>query len=148
MADIASVNRQMKAVVAVIDAAGAARVPVERHNHVLLAMAAVSRCRSLLLGAFDLHGAGRSDIVGVPVRALLEVWYLGVIALLGDEGDLRRLEQDHRYWKNDLAKHFPGVEPDKGKQVKFSVYQRATRADELLEQLGQERTAVEYYRIF
>ncbi len=100
-------HSQIRELVREIDSARAVTVPAERYSHVLLAMAAVSRCRSLLLGARELHRAERPDIVGVPVRALLEVWYFGVIALLGDGADLRRLAEDHRYWRNALATMFP-----------------------------------------
>lgn len=142
------VRRQIRDLVEIIDSAGTARVPVERHDHVVLAMAAISRCRSLLLGAVALDRAGRADIVGVPVRALIELWYFGVIALLGDDDDLRRLEEDYRYWKNDLAKQFPGVNRDEGAEAKFSVHQRAKRADELVVEIGQPAgVALEYYRV-
>lgn len=143
------VYQKIERLVSVIDSAEVAHVSAERHDHVLLAMAAISRCRSLLLGTLELHRAGRRDILGVLVRSLLEAWYFGVIALLGDKADLDRLEKDHRYWKNDLAKRFPGVEPDEGDVGKFSVYQRATRADELLLGIGQPSgVALQYYQLF
>lgn len=149
MPKIAIIYQRILDLVNVIDSAKAAKVTAQRRSHAFLAMAALSRCRSLLLGALELHRAGRRDIVGVPIRALLEVWYVGVIALLGDDADLRRLAEDHRYWKNQLAKDFPGVEPDEGEETRFSVYQRAKRADELLAKMepGPD-VAVEYYRLF
>lgn len=149
MPEIGVVYQHIVDLVKVIDSATTASVPVQRRYHALLAMAALSRCRSLLLGALELHRAGRRDIVGVPIRSLLEVWYFGVITLLGDDDDLRRLAEDHRYWKNQLAKDFPGVESDEGKEARFSVYQRAKRADELLAEMepGPD-VAVEYYRLF
>lgn len=145
MPNIDILHQRIWDLVKVIDSAKSA--PAERHNHVLLAMAAISRCRSLLLGALELHRAERTDIVGVLVRALLEVWYFGVIGLLGNDSDLRRLAEDHRYWRNDLAKNLPGVDPDEGEEGKFSVYQRAKRADELLAEMepGPD-VAVMYYK--
>lgn len=86
----------------------------------LNAYAALSRCRSLLLGSVALVEAGRADTVGVPIRALLEVFYFGVIVLLGDDSDLDRLAADYRYWKNELASEFD-VEPVEGEEGKFSV---------------------------
>ncbi|HUF83908.1 MAG TPA: hypothetical protein VMQ81_04865 [Acidimicrobiia bacterium] len=68
-------------------------MPDERHDHVLLAFAALARCGSLPLGIVDLDRAGRRDIVGVTVRAPVEVWYFGVIALLGTDDDLDRFER-------------------------------------------------------
>lgn len=101
-------------------------------------MAAVSRCRSLLLGVVELDRVGRSDIIGVPLRALLEVWYFGILAVLGEDEDLESLEADHRFWKNQVAKAMSGVAKEPGNQKKFSVRQRAKRADELLaEKLGE-----------
>jgi hypothetical protein len=140
---------QASAVVQIVDSVSSAHVPIERHDHVLLAMAAVSRCRSLLLGAVEVDRAGRSDILGVIVRALLEVWYFGVIALLGEQEDLDRLEADHRYWKNELAKHLPGVQAEDGVVGKFSVFARAKRVDELVTAIGQQSgVALDYYRHF
>lgn len=149
MPQIEVLYRQISDLIKIIDSAEAASVPAERRNHVLLAMAAISRCRSLLLGSLELHRAGRTDIIGVPVRALLEVWYFGVIALLGDDADLRRLAEDHRHWKNDLAKHVPGVRCNGGEAGRFSVFQRAKRADQLLAEMepGPD-VAVKYYRLF
>ena len=114
MPDIDVVYRRATALVGLIDSAEAVQVPPERPAHALAAIAAVSRSRSLLLGIVDLDKRGRADVVGVLVRALLEVWYFGVIALLGTKADLARLEADYRYWKNDLAKSMsmrtsPGV---------------------------------------
>lgn len=123
--------------VAILDSAQAAHVEEVRYNHMLNAYAALSRCRSLLLGAVALVEAGRADTVGVPIRALLEVFYFGVIALLGDDSDLDRLAADYRYWKNELASEFD-VEPVEGEEGKFSVWQRAKRTDELVSAIGQE----------
>jgi len=149
MATVEEVHQQALDVVAAIDGAASAKVPVERHLHVVMAMAALARCRSLLLGTVDLDRAGRSDIIGVTVRALLEVWYVGVITLLGTNDDLDLLEQDHRYWKNDLAKNFPGVLPEKGPTKKFSVYKRAQRVEELVTAIGQPSgVAIESYKMF
>lgn len=149
MPEMDILNWRIRELVKVIDSAKAVTVPVERYSHVLLAMAAISRCRSLLLGARELHRAGGPDIVGVPVRALLEVWYFGVIALLGDSADLGRLAEDHRYWGNDLAANVPGVDLDEGEARQFSVYKRAKRADELLADMEPgPNIAVEYYRTF
>jgi hypothetical protein len=147
MSTVDDVHEQAKALVAILDSAGTVQVPIERHSHTLLAFAAVSRCRSLLLGTIELDRSGRSDILGVTVRALVEVWYFGVIALLGTDDDLVRFEQDHRYWKNDLAKQFHGVQPDDRPVKKFSVYERAKRADELVRGVGQPAgVALDVYR--
>lgn len=147
MPDIEDAYRQADAVVQIIDSAGPAHIPVERAVHALAAVASVSRCRSLLLGIVLQDQAGRADIVGVDLRALLESWYFGVIALLGTAADLDRLEEDHRYWKNELAKALPGVESESGSVSKFPVFQRAKRADELLPEVDEaEGKAVEWYR--
>lgn len=147
MPSIEDAYRQAGAVVTTIEGAESAHVPAERHTNVLSAMAAVSRCRSLLLGILDLDRAGRADLVGVLLRAELEAWYFGVIALLGDDADLERLKADHRHWKNELAKALPGVDLDVGDQATFSVHQRARRADELLPQVGEPSgNAIEWYR--
>jgi hypothetical protein len=145
--DIEAAYRQGLEVVQLIESATTAHVPADRHAQALSAMAAVSRCRSLLLGTIALDRAGRGDLLGVPLRALLEVWYFGVIALLGEASDLDRLEADHRHWKNELAKALPGVAPEAGPEQRFSVWQRAKRADQLVAQIGEPRgLAVEWYR--
>jgi hypothetical protein len=100
-----------------------------------------------LLGIIDLDKRGRADVVGVLVRALLEVWYFGVIALLGDKADLDRLEADYRYWKNDLSKSMSGISPEPEPGATFSMYKRALRADELLTEMGeQEGISLSWYR--
>ena len=130
-----------------IESAEGAHAPVERERHCLIALAAVSRCRSLLLGILELDKAGRGDLLGILNRAVLEVWYFGVIGLLGDEADLDRLEADHRYWNNALATQMQGVEPDAGASAKYSVFARAKRADELLVAIGKTPgRPVEWYR--
>lgn len=111
-----------------IDSADSARVPIDRQRHGLAALAAVSRCRSLLIGIVELDRAGRADLVGVLLRALLEVWYFGVIALFGDESDLEKLEADHLHWKNKLAAAMPGLVEESGAYGTFPVHQRAKRA--------------------
>lgn len=149
MPDIEDAHRQGRAVIDVIESAGSAHVPIDRQRNILSAMAAVSRCRALLLGILQLDQAGRVDLVGVLLRALLEVWYFGVIALLGDDDDLKRLEEDHRYWKNALAQGMPGIIGDEGPEKAFTIYQRAKRADELLAQNdsgGRAGDALEWYR--
>lgn len=137
MADIADAHRQGRDVILVIESASSAHVPADRESHALTAMASVSRCRSLLLACLELDTSGRLDVVGVVLRSLLEAWYVGVIALLGDEADLERLESDHRYWKNDLARGIGGIAEDEGPERRFSVRQRAIRADQLLVQIGE-----------
>jgi hypothetical protein len=121
MPDIEVAYQRAAAVVELIDSATAAHMPADRPAHALSAMAAVSRCRSLLLGVVELDEAGRADLVGVLARASLEVWYFGVIALLGDQADLDRLEADYRYWKNDFAKSLDGIEQEPGPSATFSV---------------------------
>jgi hypothetical protein len=149
MKDVEKVHRQVADVVGIIDSATSAHVPAEHHDHVLLAFAALSRCRSLLLGTVELDRAGRHDILGVTVRALVEIWYFGVIALLGTDDDLEKLEQDHRFWKNDLAEQLPDVTPEEGPTKKFSVHARAKRADVLLAANGQPPgVALEIYKTF
>ena len=110
-----------------------AHVPAEREVHVRSGMAALARCRALLIGIVTLDRAGRADVVGIALRAMLEAWYFGVIALLGDEGDLARLEADHRYWKNEFARRHPGDPIDEGIERRFSVWDRAKRAGELMD---------------
>jgi len=145
--DVTDAYRQALAVVEIIESAESASVPLERHRHAVASMAALSRCRSLLLGVVELDKAGRGDLLGVLLRALLEAWYFGVIALLGDESDLDRLEADHRYWKNALATAMPGVNADPGPSATFSVRQRAERADQLLTDIGEPRgIAIEWYQ--
>lgn len=94
--DVNAACRQARAVVAVFEAPITARVPVERHTHVVGAMAATARCGALLGGIVDLVEGDHSDTIGVQARAVLEMWFFGVITLLGDQSDLDRFESDHR----------------------------------------------------
>lgn len=144
--DLQRAHLLARQVLAAIETPTAARMPLERQIHCRVALASIARGRSLLLGVLDLDRAGRADIVGVLTRSLLEVWYFGVLALLGEQRDLDRLEQDHRYWKNDLAQTLSGVGQEPGPTRRFSVYQRAKRVDELLLSIGQPAGAVDYYR--
>ncbi|MCU1355896.1 MAG: hypothetical protein JWM89_1314 [Acidimicrobiales bacterium] len=147
MVSMPKAHREAGKLLAILESASSARVPAERQTHCVTALAAVARARSLLIGTVALDEAGRADLLGITVRALLEVWYFGVVALLGDDADLQRLEDDHRYWKNALAEALPGVEPDPGSTATFSVFARATRADELLLSIGEPAgLAVEWYR--
>lgn len=145
--DIEDAYRQAREVIEIIDAAESARLTVDRFRHGLTSMAAVSRCRSLLLGVIRLDETGRADLVGVLLRALLEVWYFGVIALLGDASDLERLEADHRFWRNHLARALPGIAPQPGPDETFSIRQRAIRADELVIEIGEPAgSTLEWYQ--
>lgn len=129
------------AVVGALSEAERARVPVERELHVRSALAALARCRALLISIAMLDRTGRADAVGVLLRAMLEAWYFGVICLLGDEDDLNRLEEDNRYWKNDFAKHRPGLPLESGMIKKFSVRARAKRAGELMHLVNEDGDA-------
>lgn len=123
-----------------------ATVPVDRAPHVRAAFTAVARCRALLIGIVDLDRADRADVVGVLLRAMLEAWYFGVIVLLGDEDDLERLDADNRFWGNRLAVALD-MDPEDGRTGKFSVYDRACRAGELVQSVGENSEApVEWYR--
>ena len=149
MKDVADAHRQAHAVIAAIESVGAtAHVPVERYVHQISGFAAVARCRALLLSVLILDDAGRADVIGVTLRALLEAWYFGVVATLGTDADIDKFDQDHRYWKNDLASHLPGVIPEPGPVNKFSVFKRAQRSDELLAEIGETPGgAVEQYKV-
>lgn len=147
MPEIANAYRQVVEVLQAIECAASARVPFDRQSHGLAALASVSRCRSLLIGITELDKVGRADLVGVLLRALLDVWHFGVIALLGDESDLDKLEEDHLHWKKKLASAMPGLIEEPGEHATFSVHQRAKRAGELLSEIGEsEDSALEWYR--
>ena len=147
MVSMPKAHREVGKLLAILESVPSARVPAERQAHCVAGLAAVARSRSLLKGTVALDEAGRADLLGITVRALLEVWYFGVIALLGDDADLKRLEDDHRYWRNALAEALPGAEPDTGPTATFSVFARAKRADELLASIGEPAgLAVEWYR--
>lgn len=123
-----------------------ASVPVDRATHVRAAFTAVARCRALLIGIVDLDRSDRADIVGVLLRAMLEAWYFGVIVLLGDADDLERLDADNRWWSNRLAGVLD-LDPEDGPAGKFTVYQRASRAGELVGSIGENPDSpVEWYR--
>lgn len=135
--DVADACRQAREILACFEAPLTARVPVDRHVHVLGAIAATARCGALLGGILDLVDGGHADTIGVEARALLEMWIFGVISLLGDDSDLDRFEADHRHWKNDLAtKIGQPIEP--GTSKPFTVWERAKRADDLLTGVGEQ----------
>jgi hypothetical protein len=143
--DVAEACRQAQDVLTLVEQPVTARVPSERHSHMLAAMAATARCRALLCSIVHLAEVGRTDTLGLETRALLEVWYFGVITLLGEQVDLDRLEADYRYWKNDLAKKI-GQAKESGPSKQFAVWDRAKRANELLSAIGEQpNTAVELY---
>lgn len=78
---------------------------------------------------------------------MLEAWYLGVIVLLGDEDDLKRLEDDNRYWKNDFAKNRPGITAEPGDAKNYSVHAQAKRAGELMHLVGENpNNPIEWYQ--
>lgn len=147
LATAAEGRRKAQAVLELIESVGSASVPVERAEHCRAALASLARARALLQSALLLDMAGRADVVGLVNRALLEVWYFGVIALLGDEADLDRFEQDHRYWNNDLNRSIPGAPVEVGPDKKFSVLERAKRADKLLTSIGEPQgPAIGWYK--
>lgn len=147
MSDVEAARLTCDAVVAALSRAESARIPADREVHVRSGLAALARCRALLIGAVDLDRVGRADVVGVVLRAMLEAWYFGVIVLLGDEDDLKRLEADNRYWKNDFAKDRPGITAEPGDAKTFSVKARARRAGELMHLVGQNPDdPLEWYR--
>jgi hypothetical protein len=149
MPGIHEAYRRALDVIAVIESAESATAPIEQRARALTAMAAVARCRSLLLAIIDLDRAGRGDVVGVMVRALLEVWYFGVIVVLGTDDDFERLHADHRYWKNELAKSMPGIDAEPGATKRFSVWGRAQRVDELVVGIGEQQgVALNWYRSY
>lgn len=139
----ADARRYALQVTTVIETAPAAKVPSDRYPYGIVALAAVSRLRAQLLGLIALDDAGRFDMLGLVVRQMFEHWYVGALAILGDQRDLDRLEADHRYWKNELAKHLPGRDPEPGPASKFSVWQRAKRCEELLHDLDDLGTLSE-----
>jgi hypothetical protein len=144
--DVADACRQAHAVLTVVEQPATARVPSDRHPQMLAAMAATARCRALLRSIVHLVEVGRADTVGIETRALLEMWYFGVLTLLGEQVDLDRLEADYRYWKNDLAKKM-GQAEESGPSKQFAVWERAKRADALLTAAGEQPgTAVALYR--
>lgn len=147
--DVAEACRQAQDVLTVLEQPATATVPTERRTHIFAAMAATVRCRALLRSVVHLVEVGRTDTIGLETRALLEMWYFGVVTLLGDQVDLDRFEADYRYWKNDLAKKI-GQAAESGPSKQFSVWDRAKRADVLLSAIGERSdTAVNlYYQLF
>jgi hypothetical protein len=145
---VENAHRRGRELIALLDSVTEVPALGDRPAQLIVSIAAVSRCRSLLLGVLELDDVGRTDLIGVLLRALLEVWYLGVIALLGDAADLALLEADQRYWRNRLAEHLEGIAQEPGQAQPFSVWDRATRADELLSAIGEQPgIARDYYRI-
>lgn len=147
MVDVDAAQRTCYEVVAALSHADRARIAEDREIHVRAALAALARIRALLISLLAIERSGRPDVVGVILRTMLEVWYFGVIVLLGDDEDLTRLESDHRHWKNEFAKNGPGVSLEPGDTRKFSVWARAKRAGELMPLVGQNADRpVEWYR--
>jgi hypothetical protein len=147
MPDIEAARRTCDETVSALSRAESARIPVDRVVHVRSGLAALARCRALLIGIVALDRVDRADIVGVLLRAMLEAWYLGVITLLGDEHDLEKLQADNRYWKNRFAESRDGISPESGPEKTFSVWDRAKRASELMTIVGEDPNGpLEWYR--
>jgi hypothetical protein len=71
-----------------------------------LLAAHVSRCRRLLETMQLLQVNGLHDVLGLPLRSLVETWMATM--LLGLEGDAgyERLVKDYMYWRRRLAEDF------------------------------------------
>lgn len=145
--NVEAARRACDEVIAALSRADRARIDADREVHVRAGITALARLRALLISVVAVDRAERPDVVGVVLRAMLEVWYFGVIVLLGDEDDLARLDADNRYWKNEFAKYRAGVEAEAGDAKKFSVWQRARRAGELMAEVREDPASpVEWYR--
>jgi hypothetical protein len=145
----AGARHRARLVVSAIEAPRTLFIPEEREVHCLGALAALARIRALLLSIVHLDEVGRHDVVGLDLRAMLEVWYFGLISLLGTPEDLERLEADHRFWRNRLSTKMQGITSDEGAEKTFPVSQRAVRAGELLLEVGEPTGAtVDWYQNF
>jgi hypothetical protein len=61
------------------------------------AAACLARCNRLLSSMIALRSAGYPDVIGLPLRSLLECWYLGIYSLVAPDEAFRVINAGHAH---------------------------------------------------
>jgi hypothetical protein len=111
------------------------------------AAAALARCNRLLRAMILLRDAGYPDVVGLPVRSLLEGWYLGMYLLLAPDEALSAINASHLYQLEHLDESWGEMTtgwddlPVTSKLLKWK--ELSDRLNQLLEQSGNTTATAE-----
>jgi hypothetical protein len=123
-------------------------VPTEQDRmDLVVALAAVARCRRLLAGIVVLFDGGLEDVFGVLSRALFETWLVCMYALLGGEEAMERLvSQQDRHLK-PILEILGEDRDDEGRR--FPVEQMARQVSHLMKtgRLPDPQFAMEAYNV-
>lgn len=103
-------------------------------GNLMIALAAVKRCRRLMMGLIALIKADVPDVIGITLRTLYECWLVGIYALIGGEESLEALLHQRDFHMKKLVAVL-GEETDEFDDGKnLPVFRMAERVTELLKE--------------